>query len=443
MTNHHEKDLAKRVMMSITGFWHYRQSRFSGWAGKRFAPQLVVRSIWPAIPGFIAIMSLAVFPACSADDRSGRPDQETADRQNVKTASGDYPCEISTDQVSFTTREGYEFAARIVAPVDESLRNRRGVLMIGGGVANDIDWTVPGSVEFDGKRQQLTISGKDHADAPLIAETLASNGFAVMHWTTIREDDPRRDLWPNQITPWPMEDLLRFSRSALSRFRETRLIDPDQVFLLGHSLGAVRSANIASTDERIRGLVLLAPAQLTRTSAADRGRNMHRQAATEFLQAADSNGDELCNASELRAWKKVQAATDHPISRQTFEQLDFDSDGQIRQWEVSAGFSRCHRSESDFDIRKQTRDVSGLPWTEDVLRARRIDTLILFGALDNAQSHHAPIFAETVRLEKLDHVAIRVVPAAGHQLGPEENDLVGPIGEESRKAILEWLRKHL
>ena len=120
------------------------------------------------------------------------------------------PASIKTIATSFCSEEGFVFDAKIAAP-PKADRNGYGVLMLGGGQGNDLNWTAPGFINYLGKKHQMTITGKSHADAPLIAKTLAENGFVVMHWSTIRQDDPQRDAWPKEMNFYPIKDLFRFS----------------------------------------------------------------------------------------------------------------------------------------------------------------------------------------------------------------------------------------
>jgi pimeloyl-ACP methyl ester carboxylesterase len=347
---------------------------------------------------------------------------------------------ILTMPSRFQADEGLSFAARIVAPPGDH-RNGYGVLMLGGGYGNDVDWSTPGFVEDRGTKIPLSISGKTHADAPLIATALAEHGFVVMHWGTCEPADAGSDVWPNEAAQYPVKDLLRFSKSALQHFRAQKLFPAENVILLGHSLGAVRAANMADNDDKIAGLILLAAAQLTRTTAADRGRNENRAAANEFIRSVDNDGDGKCRRTEYSQWAAMPSSEGHPLARQSFERLDFFRDGQLVDWEVSAGFARDHRSNSNVGEWPKL-DSSGLRWTEDILREHSIDTLVVYGALDSAQSQHAPVFADLIQSERLEHVTLRVLPEVGHQLGAEENGLVGPIRPEGLHIICEWLNSH-
>ena len=73
---------------------------------------------------------------------------------------------------------------------------------------------------------------------------------------------------------------------------------------------------------------------------------------------------------------------------------------------------------------------------------RRIPTLVLYGALDNAQGHHAPIVAELIEHQKLSHIELRIIPGVGHTMGPEKEGRVGPVDERILDVIITWLDEH-
>lgn len=164
------------------------------------------------------------------------------------------------------TRANCVFDGRIDAPPRDR-RNGWGVLMIGGAFGNDLDWSFPGSLDIDGRRTQLTITGDSHADAPPISGALLERGFVVARWSTIRRDDPLKDRWPIEATVYPLPAMVEHARAALAAFRAQNVCRPDRVILLGHSLGAARACTIAADDDSIAGLILLAPAMLTREGA--------------------------------------------------------------------------------------------------------------------------------------------------------------------------------
>jgi hypothetical protein len=147
-----------------------------------------------------------------------------------------------------------------VPPVEE--KNGWGVLLVGGGVGNDLDWITPGSLEVDGKSIQMTLTGDAHADGPLLANAFAKYGFTVMRWSTIANDDPLANQWPLRATARSFSDLTSLSVAALKVLREFEDVDDDSILVVGHSLGAARAITLAQRDLGIRALALLAPAEV-------------------------------------------------------------------------------------------------------------------------------------------------------------------------------------
>lgn len=91
---------------------------------------------------------------------------------------------------------------------------------------------------------------------------------------------------------------VRHAKDALAMLRSQPGVRRDRVFLLGHSLGSVRAVNMASADAQIAGLVLLSPAQLTRTAVNDPGRNLNRLRAQQILNRLDADHNGQCERDE-------------------------------------------------------------------------------------------------------------------------------------------------
>ncbi len=339
----------------------------------------------------------------------------------------------------FLSDEGFQFDARMVVP-PEHMRNGFGVLLIGGGIGNDLLWSVPGRILVHGQEHNLTISGFRHNDASTIARALADAGFTVCHWSTIRRGDPKADTWPMEATMYPMVDQVRYARSALSAFCDQGFIEQERVFLLGHSLGGHRAVNIAAEADGLAGLILLASAAATRTTPSDSGTNTNRTAAANFVSLSDTNDDGLCDRQEFEAWCQRSESDTTTLCNTPFEQIDFDKDSVLRLWEVSACLSRVQRASQPVTAWAQT-DRYSLRWTEDVISERPIPTLFLYGSLDNAQAHHAPILAE--RFAAHDGVTVRVLPDLGHQLGPEHEGRIGAVSDAALVSILDWLHERV
>ncbi|MEE2907719.1 MAG: alpha/beta fold hydrolase [Planctomycetota bacterium] len=324
--------------------------------------------------------------------------------------------EHAKHDLTLTGPQGWTFDARLVEPADD--RSGITVLLIGGGIGNDLDWTVPGSVEVNGTPMQLTLDGTTHRDAPRIAQALADQGHAVMHYSTIAHEDPKRDRWPLEMTPPEVTDLLLLQRTATRAIQVHPLTRDDRVVLLGHSMGAQRACAQAADDPAIQALVLLGPAQMTRTGPNDLGQNLNRAEAHKQLAQLDRDGNGKVTGDEIPA------------------SMDFDQDGTLRAWEVSATLARKARR----DMKPtQGTDKPAIPFGEDSLQNRPVPTLILYGNLDEAQGYHAPILQDLVAEGSLKTVEVRVLPGLGHQLGPERDDRVGPISNVALTQIVEWL----
>lgn len=241
--------------------------------------------------------------------------------------------------------DGNAFDAVIDRPASGN-SNGWGVLMIGGGLGNDLDWTTPGTVNVNGKAVAMTISGAAHADAPLLARALCERGFAVMRWSTIARGDPLAAEWPARSTPRTLAELTAQARAALGTMRRAGEIEADRVILLGHSLGAARACTIAAEDVGVKGLILLSPAYFARSTPAP------------------------------------------------------------------ASFRNA-----------------GLAIGEDVLRTTPLRCLALFGALDESRAVNAAAALALVDTPGFERFEAETLAGLGHQLGPQQGNLVGPIDQ--------------
>lgn len=168
---------------------------------------------------------------------------------------------LSIERTTFSVgRE--EFEAVVHRPA-ASRSNGWGVLLIGGGMGNDLDWTTPGTLLLDGQAQQFSLSGDPHSDAPAISAELADRRFVVVRWSTIAMGDPLRSEWPVKGTPRSHAELLDQARAAMVVLRGVPGVRAGRIVLVGHSLGAARAFTLASGDEGVRAVVALAPAYFT------------------------------------------------------------------------------------------------------------------------------------------------------------------------------------
>lgn len=78
------------------------------------------------------------------------------------------------EHVSPEGSETRRFEARIDRPGDGA--NGFAVMLIGGGSVTDMDWTVPGSYEYEGKTVEVTIDGGTTRDAATIGDAPWTRG---------------------------------------------------------------------------------------------------------------------------------------------------------------------------------------------------------------------------------------------------------------------------
>jgi dienelactone hydrolase len=165
------------------------------------------------------------------------------------------------ERATFPVR-GELFNAVIHHPA-RSAKNGWGVLLIGGGVGNDLDWTNPGLLELDQAVVQVSINGQPHADAPAISQSLVDAGYVVLRWSTIAQGDPLESQWPVRATPRSLSELLEQAWAALELLRGAEGVQPDRIVLVGHSLGAARAVTVAEADPGVRAVAALSPAYFT------------------------------------------------------------------------------------------------------------------------------------------------------------------------------------
>jgi alpha-beta hydrolase superfamily lysophospholipase len=105
-----------------------------------------------------------------------------------------------------------------------------------------------GSQDRDGNMSVLGLYKK-------IAERLSQNGVAVL-----RHDDRGvgKSLMPKKPTAY--RDIINDSKAAVEYLRSRKDIDADRVMLIGHSEGGMTAAVIASEDQKIAAIILVAGA---------------------------------------------------------------------------------------------------------------------------------------------------------------------------------------
>lgn len=338
--------------------------------------------------------------------------------------------------VTFTTDNGWVYDGRIEIPAEKD-RRPWAVMMLGGGLGTDIDWTVPGV---------MTLNGEDTRDGETIARALLDAGFVVMRWQAIRRGDPQHGEDPLMMDAPPVAQTIEQAKKALAAFRTKGVVPDDRIFLLGHSLGAWRASILAAEDIRPAGVVMLAGARLVR-SDLDSLRGAVADAEAAFGEV-DRNGDGAVSNEE---WAKAEGTAKKLGIDSGFRIADVDGDGTVDLHEWSVAVVAARRGDWRAED-ASSRDKYGHRSADGVIAERRIPTLLLVGALD--ERWRIESYAMTAIQRAADHpdYTWRVFENLGHQLGPQRDEPVeheqhgiiahartGPISPEVERAVVRWL----
>ncbi len=153
----------------------------------------------------------------------------------MKPAAND---EFTSEEVTFPNGD-ITLGGTLTLPKTGAARHPAAVIISGSG-----------SQDRDGSMSVLGLYKK-------IAELLSRNGVAVL-----RHDDRGvgKSLMPKKPTAY--RDVINDSKAAVEYLRGRKDIDADRVMLIGHSEGGMTAAVIASEDQKIAAIILLAGATL-------------------------------------------------------------------------------------------------------------------------------------------------------------------------------------
>lgn len=315
--------------------------------------------------------------------------------------------------------DGRKYAARLTVPAQ---RTGAAVLLIGGGGAFDLHWTTPGSIMSDGHPVQLTLDGKDTRDADALAEALAERGLIVMQWSLVHTEDRIVDGMVQNAVPF--EASVAITREALAALRRRAEIRPDQVILVGHSLGATRAFALA--DEGTLGVVSRAGAYLDRTRTPSR-----RIVQDEWPAFATLDGDRDGRLSRAEFESSPEGATRLGLE---FADVDRDADGVLRSWELAAAawLARAHQGRDPRETTSEFRP--SVPWPVDVMAGRpELKCLMISGGIDDLSFH-----AALVEGRRLPNVQAEFRRDLGHMLSEERDHRSGPMSSDVVKRVAEW-----
>lgn len=307
---------------------------------------------------------------------------------------------------------GLTFEAMLTEPAPAA-EPRWGVLLIGGGLASDLDWRIPAEVAADASAR---------GDAALLAEALAQRGAVVLRWSTLALEDPLRDRYPREATPRTYAELLAQARAAAGTLAREGRIEGNRVLLVAHSLGAVRALDIAQGEPRIAGIALLCGARLVRTGATKEQEGALRQQAAAFIANADRDRSGALDAAELAAAAPQVA----------FTTADRDGSGALAKWEVLAEIARRNAP-------VPAVPGAAMPWGEDLAAGSAAPVLCVVGGLDEMQGAQSVLFAERLGAR----ATLRCLPGLGHTLGKEAAGRIAPIDRAALDVVAEWAAERM
>ncbi|HJQ69565.1 MAG TPA: alpha/beta fold hydrolase [Blastocatellia bacterium] len=217
-----------------------------------------------------------------------------------------------------------------------------------------------------------------------ISERLSSNGIAAL-----RHDDRGVGKSSMSKKPTSYRDLVADTRAAIDYLRSRKEIDPDRIMLVGHSEGGTTAAVIASEDQKIAAIVLLAGATL-------------------------ANLDKLLMEQTI-----YQQALERPFNPQDREKYP-----QIVQW-LLARIEEARAGKQDstpIDLYEYLRQHLSLN-LPDTYRRVKCPVLILQGERDAlVLPHHAIEAARLLAESGNKRVQLRVLPNLSHVFAPSPLD---------------------
>lgn len=342
---------------------------------------------------------------------------------------------LDTIDVSFTDDQDRRYAAEILVPTRP---NGAAAMLLGGGSVTDMHWTVPGSIDLDGRTIQFTTTGQPIRDADALTAALLNRGFHVLRWSSIHEDDPQRAENPALAEGLPYDKVRALARQALQQLREHEATANMSIVLIGHSLGAARAVQIAAGQDDIAALVLLSGAYISPLAV---------RPAEAGLAISQRHGVQLpAPVAELDSGLAGQGALRRELGMTDRDTLDLDGDGTVLPWEIGAleALARLRQG----DRTPLTNDmILNEPHPGVLLQQLDIPVLAVFGGEDPI-TVHGPVIGFLAAEQGSNGITVWIEPGLGHGLGrvepPPARDadiiagVLGPISQQVVERVALW-----
>lgn len=353
------------------------------------------------------------------------------------SAASDAPtaASLATEPFEFTAPDGLRFDAR-VERANGAEPNGWSVMLIGGGSITDIDWTIHPRVNDGGTAREFTIDGTTTKDAESIALELRSRGYAMLRWSSIHKDDPSHAADPAQADYQHFDVTADHTRAAFRAFEQHGGFERGKVILVGHSLGAARAAAVIRDETGIAGLVAIAGSEIAR--GGWKNAELRERVKTD-LAGMDADASGGASRDEFGAWAEKFTGT--ALAKAGFDSLDFDHDGELRDWEIAAGWMMSARAEKDLAL--QQRSLRGdNPFLEDLLFRKEFAAAFLCGSRDYV-SRFMPVMKHVCEKGGRARVRFEMMAGLNHQLAEERDGKTGPMTPAAVKKVADmadWIR---
>jgi hypothetical protein len=310
------------------------------------------------------------------------------------------------------TSDGLKLAGTLALP-EKAATPVPAVLLIHGSGPADRDENVPG-MKIDFFRA--------------VAHRLAQAGIASFRYDKRGVGASEGDLSKAGLT-----DLVEDARAALDALRTRGEIDPERVFILGHSEGGNIAPLLAVGDPTVRGLILVA------TNARPLDQIIRWQVETLNRAAGLSESELEAILKQQDEWAAFVKESEGDWENYPYEQLK-----ERLTWLTPEKYAELTRVSLRWLREHFTRDPL------ETIRRVRVPVLILQGEKDiQVPKEEAELLARALREVGNEEVELHILPDLNHLMRrhPEEPNLQyrhldEPVDERILQLIVEWVQAH-